>query len=177
MKIALLSGLILLGVVLFGGSANATHSDSFCFPLRGTLQATFTSVDCTSPVGLCTSGQYHSASPIFSGTTRFSATGLAGGVLGEPSIVTPAAEPATTWAYSGVLTIAMKLGSYNIGTVVLNDVGVLDNVAGTFTELERPVSGTGWFQGVTGRAFISGVVTPAGDGFDGAVTGELCMPN
>jgi hypothetical protein len=180
MKIALLSGLILLGVVLFGGSANATHSDSFCFPLRGTLQASFIPpTDCSSPVQLCTQGQYRSASPLFTGTTSFYATGIAGGIAGEGSMVTPPSEPPTTSAYSGVLTIAMKLGSFNIGTVVFKDVGVLDLApdAFTFAELERPISGTGWFEGVTGRAFISGVITPDGNGFDGAVTGELCMPN
>ncbi len=164
--LTLVLGLATLGV---GGTANATHSDQICFPLLGRIRVAITSDACTSPVGLCTTGTFRSG--FVTGTTRFSATGLGGQPVGEASIVTPPAVPDTTWSYSGVLTIVTR-----IGTIVFNDVGVLDTVAGTFTELNSPVSGTGNFEGVTGRVFMSGTVTGGGTGFDGAVTGELCLP-
>jgi hypothetical protein len=144
---------------------------TFCFPVRATIEAFFTDGPCDSPVGLCTEGEVKSPLGLFSGSSRFTATGLGGEPVGEDSIVTPPAEPATTWSYSGVLEI-----STGVGTVTFEDVGVLDTVAGTFTELERPLSGTGLFRGVTGALFISGHLTPAGDGFDGRISGELCVP-
>jgi hypothetical protein len=146
------------------------HDDGeACFPLLGNLRVTFVAQGCTSPVGMCTTGVYRSA--FVSGTTSFRATGIGGLPVGETSIVTPPAEPNTTWSYSGELTITTR-----VGTLVFADVGVLDTVAGTFTELNRPVSGTGTFEGMTGRAFVSGTVTEDGNGFDGTVTGRICVP-
>ena len=106
-----------------------------------------------------------------SGPTRYRAPGLGGAPVGEASTVTPASEPATTWSYAGELTITTR-----IGTLVLSDDGVLDTAAGIFTGLNRPVSGTGALEGVTGQLFMSGNVTGGGTGFDGQVTGRLCLP-
>lgn len=140
-----------------------------CFPLIGTIQVQLTADGCTSPVGLCTRGTFRSG--YISGTTRYTASGLGGGAVGEDSIVTPPSEPATTWSYAGELTITTRLGS-----ITFSDAGVLDNVAGTFTELNRPIRGTGSFEGVTGRMFVSGDITGGGTGFDGVVTGRICVP-
>jgi hypothetical protein len=38
------------------------------------------------------------------------------------------------------------------------------------------VGGTGVFAGATGDLFSYGHVTPAGDGFEGPVRGEVCVP-
>lgn len=140
-----------------------------CFSMQGRLDVSFVSDGCASPVGMCTRGVYRS--PYVSGTTAFEATGIGGLPVGEASIVTPPAEPASTWSYSGNLTITTRLG-----TLTFRDVGVLDTAAGTYTELARPVSGTGTFAGMTGNVYVSGTVTEAGDGFTGTVSGRICVP-
>lgn len=143
--------------------------DTACFSMQGSLDVSFVSTGCASPVGMCTRGVYRSS--FISGTTSFQATGIGGLPVGESSIVTPPAEPGTTWSYSGDLTITTRLG-----TLSFRDVGVLDTAAGSFTELARPVSGTGAFVGMTGNVYVSGTVTESGDGFTGTVSGRLCVP-
>lgn len=140
-----------------------------CFTMQGRLDVSFVTDGCASPVGMCTRGTFRSA--FISGTTSFEATGIGGLPVGEASIVTPPAEPSTTWSYSGNLTITTRLG-----TLTFRDVGVLDTAAGSYTELARPVQGTGMFAGMTGNIYVSGTVTEAGDGFTGAVSGRLCVP-
>lgn len=161
-------------IVAFSPKATATRPrppapEEACFPLAGAIRVEMNMTGCTSPVGLCTSGTFRS--PFVSGTTRFRASGLGGQPMGEASIVSPPSEPTTTWSYAGELTISTR-----IGDLVLRDVGVLDTVAGTFTELNRPVSGTGTFAGATGNVYISGTVTGGVTGFEGRVTGNLCVP-
>jgi hypothetical protein len=163
--VALLTSCFVLGV-----PAQASDPGSSCVPVRATIEAFFVDGPCDSPVGLCTEGTVTSPLGLLSGTTRFVATGLGGEPVGEDSIVTPPAEPATTWAYSGVLTLRTA-----VGTLSFEDVGVLDTVAGTFTELERPLSGTGLYRGFSGALFISGYVKPDGSGFDGDIRGDLCV--
>ncbi len=161
---------MLVGVVATPASASH-HDGPVCFPVRASIITEFTADGCTSPVGLCTNGVLRSAFGFFSGTTHFEASGLGGQPVGEASIVTPPAEPSTTWAYSGVLTVRTR-----VGTITFEDVGVLDSAQGIFTELDRPVSGTHTFEGVTGALFISGHFTEDGNGFDGQISGELCVP-
>lgn len=168
------TGVALACVMLLGQTtANATggrrHDDTACFPVLGTIRVSMATTNCTSPVGFCTTGTFRSG--YISGTTSYRATGLGGAPVGEASIVTPPSEPATTWSYAGDLTITTR-----IGTVVFHDVGVVDTAAGTFTEIDRPTSGTGALEGVTGRLFMSGDVTGGGTGFEGQVTGRLCVP-
>lgn len=139
-----------------------------CYRVHARIHAMFSSTGCTSPVGMCTQG---TLSGFPSGSTRFEALGLGGAPVGETSIVTPPAEPGTTWSYRGNLVYRTLLGE-----IQLEDVGVLDTVAGTFSELQRVVGGTGSFENATGDLFSYGHTTPAGDGFDGAVRGEVCVP-
>jgi hypothetical protein len=166
------TGAILGLSALVAAPAVASRDDGpVCFPIRATISTTFTAEGCTSPVGLCTNGVVRSSFGPFSGTSHFEASGLGGEPMGEQSIVSPPAEPATTWSYSGVLTLETR-----VGTVTFRDIGVLDTAQGTFTELNRPVSGTGTFDGVTGNVFIAGYVKDDASGFDGQITGELCVP-
>jgi len=142
-----------------------------CFDVRATISVRFATDACDSVVGLCTRGTVRSRGAGFlRGTTRFRATGLGGGVVGEASIVTPPAEPPTTWAYSGELSIATALG-----TLELEDAGVFDTARGTFTELNRAVGGTGVFRGATGDLFIFGYAHDDFGGFDGTIRGDLCV--
>jgi hypothetical protein len=161
---------MLFGVVATPASASH-HEGPACFPVRGRITTELTADDCSSPVGLCTNGYLRSTFGLLSGRTHFEAGGLGGDPVGESSIVTPPAEPGTTWAYSGVLTVHTR-----VGTITFSDVGVLDSAQGLFTEIDRPTSGTQALRGVTGALFVSGHTTPDGNGFDGDITGELCLP-
>jgi hypothetical protein len=51
---------------------------------------------------------------------------------------------------------------------------VLDAATASFTEMERPASGTGIFAHVSSVFFISGAIVNNGTGFDGELYGELC---
>jgi hypothetical protein len=81
----------------------------------------------------------------------------------------PGVEPAANLAYSGVLTIKTRRG-----TLVTHDLGVLDAATASFTEMERPASGTGIFANPRSVFFISGAIVNNGTGFDGELYGELC---
>ncbi len=157
-----------LALLFLAPSVGAQDPLTHCFRVHARIHALFSTAGCASPVGLCTAG---TLTGFPGGTTRFVALGLGGGAVGEASIVTPPAEPGTTWSYRGDLVYSTPLGD-----VMLEDVGVLDTVGGTYTELQRVVSGTGSFEGATGDVFSYGHTTPAGDGFDGAVRGEICVP-
>lgn len=160
------------GLLLAAGvPAHADGRGPVCFPVYAHIVTQITDGACDSPVGLCTVGEVTSPFRLLRGPTHFMATGLGGQPVGEASIVTPPAEPTTTWSYSGALTLTTTAGELQI-----SDVGVLDTVDGTFSEIERPVSGTGAFANVSGHIFVSGYVTPDGNGFDGRMTGQLCWP-
>ncbi len=79
-----------------------------------------------------------------------------------------------TFSYSGRLTITTK----NHGTLTMEDVGVFEFLPnGPFAEYDNVVEGTGRYAGASGLLFIHGTVTPAGNGFTGDVSGELCLVN
>lgn len=164
--IATMSGILV--VLALTPGAVAQDADQHCFRLHASIDARFSSSGCTSPVGLCTAG---TLAGFPGGTTRFVALGIGGAAVGEASIVTPPAEPGTTWSYRGDLVYTTPVGELR-----LEDVGVLDTVRGTYTEMQRVMSGTGSFDGATGDLFSYGHTTPAGDGFIGAVRGTVCVP-
>jgi hypothetical protein len=88
-----------------------------------------------------------------------------------PSAGLPATlEPTANLSYTGQLTIV----SLN-GTLVTGDLGVLDATHLAFTEMERPVSGTGVFVN-TGDSvfFIAGSIVDNGQGFQGNLSGDVC---
>jgi hypothetical protein len=150
------------GTIGAASYTSSVHADSKCKPVHGRIQSTFTTTNCTSPIGLCTVGQITGAGPLDSATT-FLALDAA------PSAGLPAVEPSANLSYSGVLTINAKHG-----TLVVDDLGVLDGVHAAFTELERPASGTGIFANSTSVFFISGQLVNNGTGFDGELSGDLC---
>lgn len=144
----------------------------WCWEVRGTIAVTFQAEGCDSPVGICTRGVFESAPGFLRGSTRFVATGIGGGAIGEESIVTPpSAEPGSTWSYSGVLTIHTALGD-----LVLSDAGVFDTANGLFSQLDRVRGGTGLYAAASGRLFMFGDTYPDGSGFAGDVRGRLCIP-
>jgi hypothetical protein len=149
--------------LVFGvGLAASTYAEDGCHRVHGRIQSTFTTTNCTSPIGLCTEGMITGAGPLDSATT-FLALDAA------PSAGMPAVEPSANLSYSGVLTIRARRG-----TLVTHDLGVLDAATASFTEMERAASGTGIFAHVGGVFFISGSIVNNGTGFDGELYGELC---
>lgn len=159
-----------LSIALFAAApaVGAQDDDTDCFEVFANIDARVTTTDCTSPVGLCTAG---TLAGFPGGTTRFTALGLGGAPVGEASIVTPAAEPGSTWSYRGNLVYTTPLGEIH-----LEDVGVLDTVRHTYSEMQRVVGGTGHFADASGDLFSYGHTTPAGDGFMGPVRGSVCVP-
>jgi len=149
--------------LVFGaGFAASIQAEEGCHRVHGRIQSSFTSTDCTSPVGECTEGTITGGGPL-DGATTFLALDVA------PSAGMPGVEPTANLSYSGVLTIKARRG-----TLVTHDLGVLDAATTSFTEIERPASGTGIFANVTSVFFISGALVNNGTGFDGELYGELC---
>jgi hypothetical protein len=149
--------------ISFGvGFTTGSEAEEMCHRVHGRIQSTFTSTNCTSPVGLCTEGKISGAGPLDSATTFF-ALDVA------PSAGIPAVEPSANLSYSGMLTIKTRRG-----TLVTHDLGVLDAATASFTEMERPASGTGIFANQSSVFFISGSIVNNGTGFDGELYGELC---
>ena len=133
-----------------------------CRPVHGTIHSVFTTQNCTSPVGLCTTGTITDAG-ILDGSTTFTALAVAqsAGLQGEPQV---------NLSYSGQLTIVASNGT--LGT---KDLGVLDANHLAFTEIERPASGTGVFANPGNSVFfISGSIVDNGQGFQGDLTGTVC---
>jgi hypothetical protein len=155
--------LSVVGAVGATSVAKNVHADDGCRHVRGRIQSTFTTTNCTSPVGLCTTGKITGAGPLDAATT-FLALDVA------PSAGLPAVEPAANLSYSGSLTINARRG-----TLTIHDLGVIDAATTSFTELERPVSGTGIFTQANNVFFISGSIVNNGTGFDGELSGELCF--
>ena len=154
-----LSTLIVTASGLLTGRVRANDG---CRHVHGKINSVFTTQNCTSPVGLCTVGTITEAGEL-DGSTTFVALAVA-----------PSAglsnEPAANLSYSGQLTIVT-----DHGTLVVNDLGVLDAAHLAFTEMERPASGTGKFENPGSTAFfISGSIVDNGQGFQGNLSGSLC---
>jgi len=123
----------------------------------------FTTQNCTSPFGLCTVGTITDAG-LLDGSTTFTALDVA------PSAGLPTVEPPANLSYSGQLTIVASHG-----TLVTNDLGVVDATHLAFTEIERPASGTGVFANPGNSVFfISGSIVDNGQGFQGDLSGTVC---
>lgn len=160
-----LSRLTVFAGLILAASAVVTlrvRADEHCHSAHGTINSLFTTQNCTSPVGLCTVGAITEAGEL-NGSTTFVALAVApsAGLSNEPS---------ANLSYSGQLTIVT-----DHGTLVTNDLGVLDATHTAFTEMERPASGTGRFENPGNSVFfISGAIVDAGQGFRGRLSGAVC---
>jgi hypothetical protein len=155
---------VLSAIAAVGASSvsRPVHAKDRCRRVRGTTTSLFVTENCSSPVGLCTSGTITGGGPL-DGAFVFFAFDAA------PSAGMPSVEPAANISFSGQVTFTSKRG-----TLVTHDLGVLDAVNGFFTEVERPASGTGAFANPSHDFFISGAVNAAGNGFDSEISGTLC---
>lgn len=152
--------LILVGS---GVITSNVRADGSCKPVHGAINSVFSTQNCTSPAGLCTLGTITGAGPL-DGATSFVALAIA------PAAGMPAVEASANLSYSGQLTIVTT-----DGTLVTRDLGVLDAAHLAFTEMERPLSGTGVFASPGNSAFfISGSIVDNGQGFHGALSGVVC---
>lgn len=147
-----------------GRTINKASAHNLCLPVWGVINSLFTTQNCNSPIGLCTTGTI-TGSDLLDGSTSFVALDAA------PSAGMSGVEPAANLSYSGQLTIVTPLG-----TLVTNDLGVLDATHLAFTEMERPSSGTGIFANPGSSAFfISGSIVDNGQGFQGNLSGNFCF--
>lgn len=145
-----------------GPLAGPLRANDSCRPVHGQINSIFTTERCTSPVGLCTVGTITGAGEL-DGSTTFIA-------LADASSAGLSNEPPANLSYSGQLTIVARGG-----TLVTDDLGVLDQSHLAFTEMERPASGTGRFQNPGSSVFfISGAIVDNGLGFQGTLSGSVC---
>jgi hypothetical protein len=154
----------LAAVALTKHSGSTVSADDQCKSVQGTIKSVFTTQNCTSPVGLCTTGVITGAG-LLDGATTFTAFNVA-----QSAGLTAAIEPPANLSYSGQLTIVTSQG-----TLVTHDLGVLDADRLAFTEMERPASGTGVFANPGSSVFfISGSIIDSGHGFQGNLSGTVC---
>lgn len=153
------------GVPTASGMAVNPPTPVTCRPVHGMIHSVLSPPqNCTSPVGLCTTGTIVDAG-LLDGTTTFIAK------LVAPSAGLPGIEPPENLSYSGQLTIMTSSG-----TLVTRDLGVVDFPHLAFTEIERPASGTGVFANPGNSVFfISGSVVDNQQGFQGDLTGTICV--
>jgi hypothetical protein len=152
-------------VVAGASTSNARANGSGCVPVFGHYVANVTTTGCTSPIGLCATGNVTlGVGNLNLATTVFTALDL------SPFAGMPASEPAANASYSGSITFTAANGD----TLTVRDLGVVDSIHSNFTELERPVSGTGVFANASGDFFISGNLTNNENTFDGHLYGQLC---
>jgi hypothetical protein len=158
-------GLGLSAVVLPMKQSGATFkvsADNRCRPVRGTINSLFFTQNYTSPIGLCTAGTITGAGPLNGSTTFVALAAAPSAGLSD--------EPSANLSYSGQLTIVTDRG-----TLVTQDLGVLDPAHLAFSEMERPASGTGRFENPGNTVFfISGSIINNGQGFQGNLSGSLC---
>jgi hypothetical protein len=139
------------------------RANDACQPVHGTINSLFTTQNCTSPVGLSTTGDI-TGSGRLDGSTTFVAEAIA------PSAGLSPIELAANLSYSGQLTIVTSRG-----TLVTHDLGVLDAAHKSFTEMERLAAGTGMFANTGSTVFfIAGSIVANGQGFQGRLSGTIC---
>lgn len=140
----------LAAALLASSGARADHA---CKSVDGPIVTTFTTDQCTSPVGICTVGTVQLDHEV--ATTRFTALTLSPGPT--PDVL----------LYTGLLTITTRSG-----TITIQDSGMLDAATGQFLEVDQVVGGTRSYKKASGLLTSQGVAT--GTGFSGTLTGEIC---
>lgn len=147
------------GAVVAGGASAwaSSRARPKCVKVNGTLASALSTGDCSSPVGICTSGEF-TGDGLLNGPITFT-----GDSIGPAS---PAEAP-TTLVYSGILTIYAKQG-----TLTLRDTGIFDTGNGLVAARDLVLGGTGIFEGATGYIFFNGRGTTS---FVHEASGEICL--
>lgn len=151
-----------VGVVGSVGVARTVQAHDGRHRVRGHYTASQTTSGCASPTGICFSGNITHGG-ILDSTSMFIELDQA------PAAGMPATEPGTTVSYSGTVILTTSNGS-----LTMRDLGVIDGARVAFTEMERPITGTGAFTHASHTFFISGGMNSTLTAFDGELNGELC---
>jgi hypothetical protein len=77
-------------------------------------------------------------------------------------------DPNFVLSYAGEVAINTKRG-----TLITEELGVVDYIEDAFSEFDIVTGGTGIFEGATGTLFIFGETTA--DGFEGKIQGNICL--
>jgi len=155
--------LVIIAMGVLAGQQALASPDETCIPVKAKINALFNVVGCTSPVGLCMTGQI-TGDEILNGETRFTALSIAA-AAGMTGI-----EPDSTLSYHGVLEVTNQHGM-----LIIRDVGVFDQAVGVYSEVDRISGGAGRFENARGTLFIYGNALEDGSGFDGEVRGQICL--
>lgn len=149
------------GVVVAAGASVAAEptarSKPKCVKVSGTLISSLSKESCSSPVGICTKGEFK-GDKLLNGPFFFS-----GDSMGPAS----PADATTTLVYSGVITLQAKQG-----TLTIRDTGIFDTANGLVAARDLIVGGTGIFEGATGYIYINGRGTTS---FVHQASGEICL--
>ena len=139
--------------LLLAGSRPAAADQ--CFPVRTNISTAYSVSDCTSPVGVCTTGTLFS--PTIGATTRFTALTVLPGL--SPDVL----------VYSGELVL-----TFSDGTITIHDHGLLNSTTAYYFEVQQVVGGTGAYARASGLLTSRGLSTPTG--FQGVLSGTICNP-
>jgi hypothetical protein len=153
---ASLLGIFSLTLTFLGmtGEASARYR---CHKVSARFVDSITSENCSSPVGLCTSGTI-TDDDLIEGT-----------VTNVVSSITPVGS-------NGLLSLTTtQTITTETGTIVSRGTGILDPATGRVSFLEQWPQGTGRYVGVTGALYVNGSpeseITTVGE-----VYGVLCLP-
>jgi hypothetical protein len=154
-RIAVPATAVLLALLLSGGASAAAS----CRKVSGkaTIQS-FSGPDCTSPVGLCATGEFTGD---LAGTFAFTGTDII-----------PTADTPTT---SVVFVIGDNTLTTRHGTILLKDAFALETTGnGDVAEVDTIIGGTGEWASATGTIRASG--TFADGAGQASYVGEVCLP-
>lgn len=137
-------------------SPHRASAQDHCRDVHARVADAITSEGCASPVGLCTAG-------------TVTGSGLGGALSATVMNIAPGATPGTSSldAFDQIAT--------DHGTLFLHFTGVFDPIHGAVTFVGEATSGTGRFEGATGRLYVNGGAAADG-GFESDLTGQLCFP-
>jgi len=138
-------------------SAPAATAAERCIPLAAQTTSERVTQGCASPVGVCTAG---SVSGVWlNGEQRYTAALLVPAPGGPGSLI-----------YAGTIEISTPAGQLTI-----SDLGVFNTATGAIAEVGAITGGTGTFAGASGKTYLVGRSNEGG-GFDGTLTGSVCLP-
>ena len=158
--VLLVAATVLLTAVALPLTVGIGHAQSKCKPVNGHIVSELlTGPECTSPVGLCTSGRFIGG---INGDFVFIATSL-----------TPHQDTPVTGVvhYTGDITISTRHGD-----IFDKDAGAFNAISGSTGDVggvSTITGGTGRYAGASGRIRIAGTFTPEAGG-DSEYQGELC---